>query len=247
VLSPDELEVATAYLGADPDSPAAPRPITRRQGHAGDTAAVDAVLAKLLDARAARPRPQVDEKLICAWNALAVRGLLDAGEVYGDQTMTVKGLDLLAVLLERCATPTGVLRCPDDPSVADVRLIEDSASLAAACLTAHDVTGERDWLSAAVDLHDSAIATFADDHSLYMVPETTDLPVRAREQSDEPTPSGAATLIDNAVRLFETTGDIAYGDFARGALRGLWSLADYAPEHSGRILEAATRLASLAE
>ena len=244
VLDADELALAVLHLGADAADPDAPGTLTRRAGREKDAERVDAVCAKLLAARNGRPAPDLDDKLVTAWNALAVRGLLDAGAAFGDAGMTSAGMTALGVLLERCATPSGVLRVPDDPSLSEVRLIDDAALLVSACLTAHETTGSREWLDDAQRLHDWVLRTFADGTTLYMVPATTDLPVRPREEGDEPTPSGAAATIDNAARLAALTGDATYADFAREALRGFWAIADLAPEHAGRALEAALRLAT---
>ena len=40
---------------------------------------------KLMDARAKRIRPGLDDKIVCSWNAMTVRGLLDASNAFGDK------------------------------------------------------------------------------------------------------------------------------------------------------------------
>jgi uncharacterized protein YyaL (SSP411 family) len=244
VLDDQGLALAVEHLGAQDDSADATRTLTRGGGRGVDADAVDAVLARLFEARSARPRPEVDGKLVTAWNALAARGLLEAGAAFGDEEMTASGVSVLRVLLDRCVTPTGILRVPGDESVARVRLIEDAAHLASACLTAHEITGSGEWLETASRLHAGVVETFADGNALMMVADTTDLPVRPREQTDEPTPSGAATTIETAVRLASLTGDAGLREFASVALRGFWAIADFAPEHAGRALQAAALLVS---
>lgn len=241
-LEPGELAFALEHL-VDEETPSGTETtLTRRGGRAAHGARADAILAKLLEARAARPRPEVDDKLVTAYNALAARGLLEAGAAFDDPSMIASGLSLLDVLLERCVTTGGVLRVPGDESVKDVRIIEDAAHLAAACLTAHELTGSADRLDSAVDLHRSVLDTFSDGEGLSMVSEATDLPVRPREQSDEPTPSGAATTAETAVRLGALTGDCSHLDLAARVLSGLWAVADLAPEQAGKALEATIRL-----
>jgi uncharacterized protein YyaL (SSP411 family) len=119
-----------------------------------------------------------------------------------------------------------------------VRLLEDYAALTAACLTAHEVIGEGAWLERAKRLHEATLARFQSGNLLYMTPEKVDLPLRPREDTDSPTPSGAATTAVNAVRLFEATREEGYLDWLRDNLGQFWATADYAPDQAGTALEA---------
>jgi uncharacterized protein len=242
VLTGPELDLAREVLGADAGDDHAPFTLIRRGGRSSRPAEVDTLLATLLAARETRPRPDEDTKVLTSWNALAARGLMDAGRAFDDPAMSSLGVDTLLAVEQRASRGAEVLHDAADPSVADVRLIEDHALLASACLTAHEVTGDDTWLQRATGLHDVALGLFADGDVLYMVPPDTELPVRPREQSDSPTPSGAATVVDNAIRLGQLTGDAAYSDYAKEALTQFWAVADFAPEHAGRALTAAVRL-----
>jgi uncharacterized protein YyaL (SSP411 family) len=241
-LSGPSLEAAERRLGVVPGA-AEPSTLTRPDGRGDDADLVDTVLAAILEQRELRPRPEADTKLVTSWNAIAARGLMEAGAAFADEGMTSLGVSTLESLVERAVRPDGVLRVPDDPSVADLRLIEDHAHTVAAMIGAHDVTGEKRWLDEAALLHERTLKSFESDGVLYMTPAETDLPVRPREQSDEPTPSGASTAIENAVRLAEATGESHHREFAQRALRHFWAIGDAAPEHAGKALEAAARLA----
>jgi uncharacterized protein YyaL (SSP411 family) len=239
-LAPEAYELATVELGADAEDE--PFTLVRSGGRADAPGAIDAMLDAIKAERDRRPQPEADTKLVTSWNAIVARGLMEAGAAFGDHGMAARGLSTLVTILERTLTPDGLVHVADDPSIADVRLIEDPAHTAAACLTAFDATGDTVWLERAAHLHAGIETTFAEDGVLFMTPATTELPVRPREQSDQPVPSGASTAIENAVRLAEATGDEAYADWAREALRQFWAISDFAPEHSGKALEAATRL-----
>jgi uncharacterized protein YyaL (SSP411 family) len=239
-LAPPAYDVATRLLGADAEEE--PFTLERKHGRTDDPATVDGVLDALLAERERRPRPQRDEKIVTSWNALAARGLMEAGGRFGDPAMASLGVSTLVSLLERALTPDGLLHVPSDPSVADVRLIEDPAHVTAACLSAFDVTGDPVWVQRAEHLYADTLERFRADGLLYMTPAETELPVRPLEQSDQPVPSGAATTIENAVRLAEATGEERYRDQAVSQLAQFWAIADFAPEHAGRALEAAVRL-----
>ncbi|MDO8915921.1 MAG: thioredoxin domain-containing protein [Coriobacteriia bacterium] len=239
-LPRETYEFATTMLGADAEEE--PFTLTRSSGRADRTEALDAALDAIKAERDKRPQPDADTKVITSWNAIAARGLMEAGATFSDEQLVTLGLSTLSAVLDRALTPTGLLHVPDDPSITSVRLIEDAAHLAAACLTAFDATGGPVWLDRAVHLHADTLETFWDGDLLYMTPVTTELPVRPREQSDQPVPSGASTAIENAVRLAAATGDASYAEWAHTALRQFWAIADFAPEQVGRALAAGVRL-----
>ncbi|MFA5843941.1 MAG: DUF255 domain-containing protein [Coriobacteriia bacterium] len=186
--------------------------------------------------------PEPDTNLVVSWNALAARGLLEAGASFDDPHLTRSGLSTLDALLPLAARGDGVPHVLDDPSMEDVRLLEDAAALSAACLTAAEIAGRDDLLPTAAALHDEALARFGSQDTLYMTDDKTDLPVRAREERDEPTPSGAATSAENAVRLWRLSGDSARLEEARSLLEQWWAIADFSPLFAGRALDAAVGL-----
>jgi uncharacterized protein YyaL (SSP411 family) len=242
-LAPPAYDVAVRELGADAEEE--PFTLVRPRGRADDPGIVDGVLDAMRAERERRPRPERDSKVVTSWNALLARGLMEAGTRFGDPAMASLGLGTLVSLMERALTPDGLVHVPGDPSVAGVRLLEDYAQVTAACLSAFDVTGDPVWLERAARLHADTLAHFGVDDVLYMTSAATELPVRPREQSDQPMPSGAATTIDNAMRLAEATGEDGYLEYATTALRRFWAITDVAPEHAGRALEAAVRIARL--
>ncbi|MBA4371033.1 MAG: hypothetical protein C0418_05595, partial [Coriobacteriaceae bacterium] len=240
VLSADQLELAERHLGVTPegDWEECANILTRREGRAEDADAVDAVLARLLEARAKRPQPDLDDKALVSWNAMLARGLMEAGAAFGDDGLAAQGRDLLGVLLEATGGGADVPHVLDDPDTASVRLIEDHAHLAAACLAAHRATGDAGALGTASRLHARTLELFLDGDALYMTPAETDLPVRPREQNDNPTPSGAATATENALALSRLTGDASHRELAAALLRRWWAIADCAPAFAGTALSA---------
>ena len=240
-LTADELAVADAELGTA-DAVGDEAVTIARRGVAANESAVDAVLHRLAIARALRSQPARDTKVLTAWNAIAARGLMEAGREFGGSGMVASGIALVRRLWDTALTPTGVLREPDDPTVADVRLLEDAAHLVAATLTAAEIDPDPDLLAKAGALHMSTLGLFADGTVLYMTPGAGDLPVRPREGGDSAMPSGANTTIENSVRLGLATGDAPQLEFARAALSQMWAVADFAPEQAGRALASAVAL-----
>jgi uncharacterized protein YyaL (SSP411 family) len=237
-----ELELATRSLDADPGDPRAAVTLRRPEGRGPDASAVDAVLAHLARARALRPQPERDDKRLTAWNAMAARGLMDAGRAFGDPRMVDEGVAVARWLSGAVVRPDGVVREPDDASVASVRLLEDAAHLVSALLSAADATGDAALLQRAEELHADCLDRFAEGTTLFMTLADNDLPLRPREGGDSATPSGSSTAIENAVRLGLGTGDTSHLAFAHAALEQWWAAADMAPEQAGRALAAAAAL-----
>jgi uncharacterized protein YyaL (SSP411 family) len=242
VLNGEELAVADEVLGADDAADDEPATLVRREAAEATAQAVDAVIARLATARTLRPQPQPDTKTLTAWNAIAARGLMDAGGAFDAPDMVAEGLRLTRRLLDVAVTPDGVLREPTDSSVARVRLLEDAAHLVSAMLTAADIGGASEMRDDARSLHLDALERFAEGHILYMTPDAGDLPVRPREGGDSAMPAGSSTTIQNAVRLGLAEGDASQLAFARAALGQAWAVADFAPEQAGRSLAAAVAL-----
>jgi uncharacterized protein YyaL (SSP411 family) len=242
VLAADELELAVRALGAEPARSVREVTLYRPGGRAADAGEVDAVLAKLAAARAGRPQPARDEKRLTAWNAIAARGLIEAGRAFSDGAMVADGVLTVSWLEGAAVRPDGVVREPDDRSLAGVRLLEDAAHLVSAMLVAAEAAQDAPLLARAVTLHADTLGRFSEGASLFMTPEANDLPVRPREGGDSAVPAGSSTAIENAVRIGLATGDATHLAFARAALGQMWAIADFAPEQAGRSLAAAVAL-----
>jgi uncharacterized protein YyaL (SSP411 family) len=78
---------------------------------AGDEQVVR-IRSSLLTARAARPRPATDTKVITAWNALAISAFAQAGAALGDDAYLAAAIMCAEHLLADLRSPAGrLLRC----------------------------------------------------------------------------------------------------------------------------------------
>jgi len=243
-LSPAELALAEKALGVSRFGNWEGHTIlTRAGGRASDAKAVDALLGKLLVVRGKRPQPDVDTKVLVNWNALAARGLLEAGAALDDATLTERGLALTRDLLQRAVAPDGgvVHLLGDEPS-ADVRLVEDATALALAAAVAHTASGDAGLLGEAYRLLRHATALFAENGVWYMTPPNTELPLRPRQQHDNPTPTGASLAATAAILLWRATGEEAFRLLAEDTLRRTVHVAETSPLAAGSALTAIAEL-----
>jgi len=248
VLSAGQIESAEASLGVEIGGALHGESIlTRRQGRDTDADSVDEVLATLLAARGQLQQPDRDDKSITSWNAMAARSLLEAGGAFSDEKMLRQGQRVLDTLLEEAVDEGEIVHVIGDEAIADVRLLEDYAHLCAAALSAHEVLGEVRYLDTAGELNDAALDLFVEGSTVYMTSDDTDLPVRLRERTDSPTPSGASTLAQNGIRLTLATSDEAHAELAEEILTQWVGTASQASLFAGTALESMLMLLSTEE
>ncbi|WP_245655278.1 thioredoxin domain-containing protein [Nocardia coubleae] len=219
---------------------------------AEQSARFDRLRAKLFQVRTERPQPARDDKVVTAWNGMAITALAEAGAALEEPSWVAAAVRCARFLLDvhlvdgrlRRASLDGVAGAP--PAV-----LEDYAWLTTGLLALYQATGEPDWLAAAQVILDAAIEHFADPDRPGSWFDTADdaetLVTRPRDPIDGATPSGTSALAealltasavadpDRAVHYRE----LADHTLARGAL-----LLDRAPRTAGHwlaVAEAAVR------
>ena len=201
----------------------------------------------LLASRNTRPQPARDDKVITAWNGMAIVALAEAGAAL-ERPDWVDAAGRAADLLLELHVVDGRLRRSSRDGVvgAAAGVLEDHAFLADALLALHQATGQPRWLSSAVEVLDLALEHFADPAQPGAFYDTADdaeaLLHRPRELTDNATPCGssalAAALLTASV-LVEADAAARYGAAADAALRTAGTLAEKYPRFAGHWLTAA--------
>jgi len=195
-LDAEGLQLARDVLGASEQGNWYDATIlTRRGGREIDAEATDRVLARLLDARAERPQPRVVTNLLTDWNAIAARGLIEAGTAIGDDALVQQGTRVVDWLLDVAVDGDRVTHAIGDDSVADLELVDDYAALIMALHVAGQAA-DGGYAEHASRIFGAAMDRFEEGSFVYMTGVKTDLPIRPISYDDAPTPSGAATLAE---------------------------------------------------
>ncbi|MDT5104906.1 MAG: uncharacterized protein QOI25_2419 [Mycobacterium sp.] len=165
----------------------------------------DRVRAALSAARAARPQPGRDDKVVTAWNGFAITALaeasvaLDSAEFLSAATACARAIVELHVVDGRLRRASLGGRVGESAAI-----LEDHAALVTGLLTLFQVTGDGQWLDTAIALLDVALDHFADPDRGGRWFDTADdaeqLLVRPSDPIDGATPSGAS-LIAEALQL----------------------------------------------
>ena len=198
----------------------------------------DDVRRRLLAAREQRVRPERDDKVVAAWNGLAICGLVDAGRLLGREEYVDAAL-AAGELLAGVHLVDGRLRrvSRDGRAGRPAGVLEDYGAVAGGL--PRPVRRDRDerWLARATDLLDAALTHFrADDGGFFDTPSDGErLVARPRDPGDNASPSGTSATIHALLAAHALTGDGRWRDAADEALAGVSELARRAPRFAGLV------------
>ena len=180
-----------------------------------------AAAATLYAARARRPAPARDDKLIAAWNGLAIAAFADAGLAFGRQDYLDAAARAAARILEELIIGGRLHRTLQDGVARHLGQLEDYADVILGLVQLYAATFESRWLVAARRLSDDMIGLFADVEWHGFFATGADAPallVRMRDLEDQPTPSGSSQAASVLVRLAGLTGRTDYLELAERTL-----------------------------
>ncbi|HKC28556.1 MAG TPA: N-acylglucosamine 2-epimerase, partial [Jatrophihabitans sp.] len=210
-----------------------------------DPAKRDDLRTRLFAARSLRPQPSRDDKVVTAWNGLAISALAEASVLLGEPRYLDAAVHCARLLLDLHLVDGRLRRTSRDGAVGSAPgVAEDYGDLADGLLVLHQATGDPRWLDAAGELLDTALAHFGDgDGGFYDTADDAEqLLRRPRDPSDNATPSGTSALITALIAYSALTGSSRHRAAAEDALRGVAELAVAQPRFFGWALAAAEAL-----
>jgi uncharacterized protein YyaL (SSP411 family) len=195
---------------------------------------------RLFEAREQRARPAIDDKVLTAWNALAIQALAEAGMAFGDPRLVRASTECAAFVFENLRRDDGRLLRSWRAGVAGrAGFCDDHALLASACLTLHAATGDGRWFSEALGLGRALVDLFHDTErgGFFQTGRDDDeLVVRPKELYDNAVPSGSSAAADILQRLGLLTGDRDLEAKGVSALRLVRDALGHAPTGFGHAL-----------
>jgi uncharacterized protein YyaL (SSP411 family) len=186
---------------------------------------------RLLEIRARRPQPGLDDKVIAAWNGLALAALAEGARRLERPDLLAAARELGALL---AADP--LWRTRRDGRAKFPAYLDDYANVAHGLYELHVATGELRWLWEARRVALRAVELFGDPErgGFFLTPADGE-PLVARQKAfdDNPTPSGSSMLAFVLLRLARIWGDDELERAAVGALRLVRDLLTRAPTAFG--------------
>ena len=170
-------------------------------GDPDDPNRFERVRAKLLTARLTRPQPGRDDKVVTAWNGLAITALAEASVALGRHGFLGAAIRCAHSIIDLHVVDGRLRRASLGGRVGDsAAVLEDHATLATGLLTLYQLTVDRSWLDAATGLLDVALDHFADQDRegrwFDSADDAEQLMLRPADPLDGATPSGASTIAE---------------------------------------------------
>ncbi|MBT2524045.1 thioredoxin domain-containing protein [Streptomyces sp. ISL-99] len=202
-----------------------------------DAARVADVRARLLAARGGRERPGRDDKIVAAWNGLAIAALAETG-AYFDRPDLVERATEAADLLVRVHMDEGARLArtsKDGKAGANAGVLEDYADVAEGFLALAAVSGEGVWLEFAGFLLDIVLDQFVGEGgTLYDTAHDAETLIRRpQDPTDNATPSGWTAAAGALLSYAAHTGSEAHRSAAERALGVVKVLGPRAPRFIG--------------
>ncbi|MER5573643.1 thioredoxin domain-containing protein [Streptomyces massasporeus] len=247
VLGEQDAELAAQHFGVTEEGTfeegASVLQLPVRDG-VSDAEKIASVSERLLAARAERPAPGRDDKVVAAWNGLAIAALAETGAYFDRPDLVeaaVAAADLLVRLhLDEQARLTRTSK--DGHAGANAGVLEDYADVAEGFLALASVTGEGVWLEFAGFLLDHVLARFTDPESGSLYDTASDaerLIRRPQDPTDNAAPSGWTAAANALLSYAAHTGSEPHRTAAERALGVVKALGPRVPRFIGWGLAAA--------
>jgi uncharacterized protein len=203
------------------------------------------VRSALLHARSLRAQPGRDDKVVAAWNGLAIAGLAEAGVLFDRPDLVDAARDTARLLIDVHLVDGRLRRVSRDGVVGlPAGVLEDYADVAEGLLALAQVTGSRALLDTAGVLLDACLRHFADGAGGFF--DTADdaevLVRRPQNLTDDATPAGQSALAQALLSYAALTGSTLHREAAEAALGATRVLGAQYPRAAGWGLAAATAL-----
>ncbi len=162
----------------------------------------------LLEARAKRPRPHRDDKIIACWNGLMISAFARGGVVLGNSKWTRAAANAALFVFLELWDGENLYRHFKDGRAEVKAFADDYAAMARACLDLYDATFDVAWLGRAELLADRMAELFFDEQNggFWNSPEDPQVAVRFKEDYDGAEPSASSLAVEVGARLFHLLG-----------------------------------------
>ncbi len=193
----------------------------------------------LFKARARRPRPHLDDKILAGWNGLMISALARAGAALNEPRFLDAARRAFAFLERSLMMPDGrLLRRWRDGEAAVEGLLDDHAATALAALDLHQSCFDPHYAATAERLVRAMENLFGDPDGGFFTASAAagDLLFRMKEDYDGAEPSGNSLAVEALARTARLAGDSSLLAPARRALEAFAGRLESQPSALPRML-----------
>ncbi len=173
---------------------------------------LDRLHARLFAIRSLRVRPFLDDKVLTAWNALALQAFAEAGKVLDREDYLEIARKNARFLLAQLYQNGGLLRSWRKGKAQNTAFLEDHAGLLQALLVLYQADFDAQWYQAALKIAADIMIGFSDPAGGFFDTHIGQdgLLVRPKDVQDNATPSGNALAALALSRLSAISGESSW-------------------------------------
>jgi uncharacterized protein YyaL (SSP411 family) len=180
--------------------------------------------AKLLEARGARVRPGLDDKVLADWNGLMIAGLVNAAVAFDEPTWIEMAARAFLFIAGKMAHGDRLGHSWREGRLLVPGLASDHAAMIRAALALFEATGEHDYLERALAWQgtlDRHYTNHATGGYFLTADDAEGLVVRPSATTDDATPNANALAAQNLIRLAVFSGQHAWREQADRLFDGI--------------------------
>jgi len=165
----------------------------------------------LMTVRYTRVPPGLDNKILCSWNALMIKGICDAYRSLPEPSLLENAISLARYIWENFKSGKKIYRMKKEEHIGIPGFLDDYAFLADAFLHLYQVSFEEEWVIKAEEILEMIEMGFQDpDHALFYYTHIDEksLIARKKEIQDSVTPSSNSVL----AWVYYTMGKLLYNE-----------------------------------
>lgn len=184
--------------------------------------------AKLLEVRAKRVRPGLDDKVLADWNGLMIAALANAGAMFNEPTWIELGARAFRFVSDSMTKGSRLGHSWRAGGLLFPGLSSDYGSMIRAALALHRSTGEGAYLDRAVEweaLIEKHHASSETGGYFLTADDGGELILRPNSTRDDAIPNPHAWMAQNLIRLAALTGQYSYREKADWLFEGVLPLA----------------------
>jgi uncharacterized protein len=183
---------------------------------------------KLLEARAARIRPGLDDKVLADWNGLMIAALVNASTAINEPRLIEMARRAFAFIASKMTRDDRLGHSWRNDRLLFPGLASDFAAMIRAALALYEATGDRSYLDRALAWQSAFERHYAHPQTggYFLVADDAEgLLLRPSATADDATPNPNAVAAQNLVRLAALTGDERWRAAADRLFEGLMPIA----------------------
>ncbi len=246
-----DADVAARFFGVTEQGNFEGTNVLHRPTGAPWTAEIESIRRRLLEHRNTRVRPGRDDKVVAAWNGLALRALAEAGAALGEARYLEAARAGASFLAGHLIDDGTLMRSWREGKTSVPGFLDDFGAVALGMLALYAATGEYRWYEIGSDLSLAIEERFGDPRGGYFdtAVDSEGLIKRPKSQMDNPLPSGNALAAEAMLMLAGYTGRTDLRQRAEKTLRAAGLLLEQYPSMVGHhlsVLHSAARMRELA-